>query len=109
MRIWLIGAGTKGTEALRQLQKNADIEVIVSDPTPRPKAVEEGVIGQVDHVEVVTQANINTLARRIRPDLILIDTSQENRHLGRVSGGQALSEALFYEIAATSDYPCLLI
>ena len=53
MRIWLIGADQKGTEALRQLKKNPNIEVIVSDATDQPKAVTERVIAKVDYVETL--------------------------------------------------------
>ena len=30
MRIWLVGAGQSGVEALRQLRKNGALEVLVS-------------------------------------------------------------------------------
>ncbi|HXF63446.1 MAG TPA: hypothetical protein VNK95_17590 [Caldilineaceae bacterium] len=109
MRIWLIGAGQAGTEALRQLQKNDEIEVVVSAATADPPAVREKVIEKVDHVEIVTPVNVNTLARRIRPDLILIDATVQDTALGRVSGGAALSQALTYEIAAASEYPCIVL
>jgi hypothetical protein len=109
MRIWLIGAGQRGTEALRQLIKNPNLEIVVSDPTERPLAVQEGVIPKVDHTEIVTPVNINTLARRIRPDLILIDASAEQRSLGRVSGGVAFADALNAEIAAASEFPCIVL
>lgn len=109
MRIWLIGVAQKGTDALRQLQKNPAIEVVVSDASPNPLAIQQGVIEKVDYTEAVTQLNINTLARRIRPDLILIDTGAEGRTLGRVVGGQAFTQALNYEMASASEYPCLLL
>jgi hypothetical protein len=109
MRVWLIGASRAGIEALRQLEKNDGIEIVVSDPSPRPRAVQEGVIAKVDHVESVTALNINTLARRIRPDLILIDPGADDRGLGRVSGGQAMAQGLNDEIVAISDYPCLVL
>ena len=108
MRIWLIGAGQAGTEALRQLSKNEDLEIVVSADNERPQAVREGVIGKVDHVETVNSVNINTLARRTRPDLILVDITALGS-LGRVTGGTALSQALISEIAAASDYPCLVL
>ena len=108
MRIWMIGAGPVGTAALRQLRKNEEIEVVVSAATERPHAVAERVIARVDHVEAVTPININTLARRIRPDLILIDSAAVGG-FGRVTGGTALSQALLEEMAAASEYPCLVI
>lgn len=109
MRIWLIGAEQRGSEVLRQLQKNSNIEVIVSDPKERPKAVNDGIIAKVDHVELVTPVNINTLARRIRPDLILIDPGADPHNFGRLTGGTAFAEALNNEIAAASDYPCVVL
>ena len=108
MRVWLIGAARAGTEAVRQLQKNEQIDVIVSAASPSPLAVREGVIAQVDYVESVTPVNVNSLARRVRPDLILIDSGGESSYRRR-SGGSELSQALTYEIAAASTHPCLVI
>lgn len=109
MRIWLIGAGERGTEIVRQLQKNRNIELVISDPTPHPRALAEGMIAKVDHTEAVTPININTLARRIRPDLILIDAGADQRSLGRVTGGTAFADALNNETAAASEYPCIVL
>ena len=99
---WLI-------EALRQLKKNPAITVIVSDALERPRAVVDGVIAKVDMVENVSSLNINLLARRIRPDLILIDPGAARRAMGRVSGGLVFTEAMQGEMAATSETPCLIL
>jgi hypothetical protein len=107
MRIWLIGASSAGTEAIRQLQKSTQIDLIVSAPAPDPRAVREGVLDRVDYVETVTPVNVDSLARRIRPDLILIDSSASS-YRGR-TGGTELSRALTYEIAAASEHPCVVI
>ena len=109
MRIWLIGADEAGVEALRQLQKNPHVEVIVTDTIDRPKAVTDRVIDKVDAVENVTQVNINTLAKRMRPDLILIDSGAAKRNLSRLSGAMVYAEAFQNEIAAISDFPCIII
>lgn len=109
MRIWLIGADQAGSEALRQLKKNTAITVVVSDAAERPKAVADGVIAKVDMVENVTALNINQLARRIRPDLILIDAGAARRAMGRVSGGTVFAEALQSEMTAVSETPCLIL
>jgi hypothetical protein len=109
MRIWLIGAAQTGIEVLRQLQKNDEIEVVVTALMADPPAVREKVIDKVDYVEAVTPVNVNTLARRIRPDLILIDSTAQENALGRVTGGSALSQALIVEIANASEYPCVVI
>jgi FlaA1/EpsC-like NDP-sugar epimerase len=109
MRIWLIGADQAGSEALQQLQKNPSITVIVSDASDRPKAVSDRVIAKVDMVENVTPMNINQLARRIRPDLILIDAGAANRAMRGVSGGQFFAQALQSEITAISEFPCLVL
>lgn len=109
MRIWLIGADQAGTSALRELRKNPEIEVIITDTIERPRAVVERVIDGVDMVETVTPVNINLLARRIRPDLILMDGGAAQRALTRVTGGLAFAEAMLNEIKAASDYPCVVL
>ena len=109
MRIWLIGAGRAGTAAIRQLQKNPDVELVISDPLERPRAVEEGVIKQVDILERITLININEVASRIRPDLILIAGGTGAGSFGNVTGVSALTDALNYEIAIQSNVPCLVL
>jgi hypothetical protein len=109
MRVWLIGADRGAIEALYQFEKSEDITVIISARTERPKAMSQGIIDRVDYVEFVTPANINTLARRIRPDLILIDAAADERSYGKLSGGIVFSESMVNEIAAASDYPCLVL
>jgi hypothetical protein len=109
MRVWLIGAGKVGTAALLQLQKNPDIEIVVSDPSANPQAVQEGVISRVDVVENITSVNVNPLARRIRPDLIMISPAANERGMAKVEGGQALTDALNHELVQTSEYPVLIL
>lgn len=109
MRIWLIGADQTGTAVLRELKKNPEIAVVVSDVTDQPRAVLERVIPKVDFVETVTPVNVNQLARRIRPDLILIDGRAARRNLARISGGAEFAEALQGEIVAASQTPCILL
>lgn len=107
MRIWLIGAGQAGITALRQLRKNEEIELVVTAESDRPQAVKDGVLGKVDYVETVTSLNINALARRIRPDLILVDPTMSK--LNRVAGGALFSRSMLEEMAASSDFPCILL
>jgi hypothetical protein len=109
MRMWLIGAGKTGCAVLRQLQKNVNLEIIVSDTQERPQAVKEGLIDQIDFVQRVTPININEVAKRIRPDLILIATGSGIHSYAHLAGGVAMADALNYEIATASDYPCLVI
>jgi hypothetical protein len=109
MRIWVVGAGKVGTAALRQLQKNSDIEIVVSDPSNTPEAVQQGVISKVDIVENVSSVNVNQLGRRVRPDLILLSPAASERGVGSVEGGQALTDALNHEIASSCDYPVLIL
>lgn len=109
MRIWVIGAGRMGSSVLRQLQKNRALEIVVSDTQANPKAVQDGVLEQVDFVERVTPLNINEVAKRIHPDLILIATGSGMHSYANLSGGVAMADALNYEIATASTYPCLVI
>jgi hypothetical protein len=108
MRVWLIGAGQAGSEALRQLRKNEEIEVVVTAETEKPQAVKDGLLSKVDHVETITSLNINTLARRFRPDLILVDPAALYT-LGRVSGGALFNQSMLEEMVASSDFPCILL
>ena len=63
----------------------------------------------MDFVDTVTPANINSLARRIRPDLIMIDRSAIQRAIGRVSEGFAFADSIQNELAAASEFPCILL
>ena len=101
--------GRSGTAALRQLQKNPTLQVIVSDTIARPRAVAERVIARVDYVEQVTSANVNQLARRVRAELILLDASASQRNLRQLSEGQVFAEALDAELAVASTVPCLIL
>ncbi|MCB0044101.1 MAG: hypothetical protein KDD92_01590 [Caldilineaceae bacterium] len=109
MRIWLIGCDDAAGRAIVQLAKNPNIELTVTSAQAHPKAVAQGLIEEVDQVVRVSHININDLARRIRPDLILIDPGEFARDFARISAGITLSEELTREIAATSDYPCLIL
>lgn len=109
MRVWLIGADIRGIQALRQLAKNQRVDVIISDINEQPRAVSDGIIDRVDYVERVTSLNINHIARRVQPDLILIDAGALERNWGHVTGGSALSEAMTQEMATVSEYPCLIL
>lgn len=109
MRIWLIGADQEGINVLRQMRKNPTAEVIVSDAQDRPKAVADGIIARVDYVETLNSTNINQQARRIRPDLIVIDSGAMQRALRRVSGGSAFAESLVTEMANASEFPCIVL
>jgi len=109
MRIWLIGADQDGINVLRQMKKNPTAEVIVTDAQERPRAVADGVIPRVDYVEAINSTNINQQARRIRPDLILIDAGAMQRALRRVSGGNAFTESLVAEMANASEFPCIVL
>lgn len=109
MRIWLIGAGRIGATTLRQLQKNQELEIIVSDPDPTPVAVEEGLIEASDLTENVTPFNVNDLARRIRPDLILLSPGGQEPRFSSMEGGRAFADALNYEITVASEFPCVIL
>lgn len=109
MRIWLIGADDDGIRALSQLRKHPTVDVVVSASSDRPKAVHQGVITRVDRVETVNSANVNTLAKKIRPDLILIDAGALERDLARLTGGADFAGALIQELALESEYPVLVL
>ncbi len=109
MRIWLIGGGGEAATALRQLQKHPALDLVVSAPSADVRLVRDGLIERVDHVETVTSINVNQLAQRTRPDLILLALDPSDQGFGRIAGAIAFAEAMNYEIAAVSDYPCLVL
>ena len=109
MRVWLIGAGNIGSVALQQLQKNSAVEVFVSDPSDQPEAVRSGLIERVDLVANISPVNVNEIARRVRPDLILLSPGIGEQGFGAVEGSKALSEALNYETTVASEYPCVIL
>ena len=109
MRVWLIGAGNIGTVALRQLLKNPAVELFVSDPSEEPEAVRDGLIERVDLVANISPVNVNEVAHRVRPDLILLSPGIGEQGFGAVEGSKALSDALNYETIVASDYPCLIL
>ena len=109
MRVWLIGAGNIGSVALQQLQKNSAVEIFVSDPSTQPEAVRSGLIERVDLVANISPVNVNEIARRVRPDLILLSPGIGEQGFGAVEGSKALSEALNYETTVASEYPCVIL
>ena len=109
MRVWLIGAGNIGSVVLRQLQKNSSVEIFVSDPSDQPEAVRDGLIERVDLVANITPVNVNEIARRVRPDLILLSPGIGEQGYGAIEGSKALSDALNYETIIVSEYPCLVL
>ena len=52
----------KATELLVETPDYQDAEIVISSTTAQPRAVREGVIEKVDHVETVTSANITRTA-----------------------------------------------
>ena len=94
MRIWLIGADDGALQTIEQLRKNPEITLVVSSAVDNPKAVATGVLDRVDYVERVSHVNVNDLARRIRPDLILIDPAAAARTYARLNAGSTFAEEL---------------
>ncbi|MGD9962352.1 MAG: hypothetical protein AB7S97_00405 [Thermoplasmata archaeon] len=72
MRVLVIGAGRLGIQAIRQLMKNPDMEIVVADPHERPEAVEEKVIDHVDVKAHVTALNFADVVKAVQPDLVVL-------------------------------------
>ena len=70
-------------------------------PVPAGNASTAHVSGEVQVTPV--------LAKRIRPDLILIDRGAAERMLSRITGGIEFAQSIQEEIAAASETPCLVI
>ena len=109
MRIWLIGADQAGERRpCANCRRTPGRQVIVSDTIARPKAVADHVIARVDYVEQVTSANVNQLARRVRPDLILLDASAGQPQLieGEVSGGTSFWQRRWHRSKSFRQLMC---
>ena len=107
MRVLLVGAGTAGVRALRQLRKNPNITVLTVDPRERPPAVEEKLIDSVDYREVLTPLTLEYIVSQAKPDLVLIATETEDLGLGSPAGVEMMAEALRDEVVAAADVPVL--
>ena len=107
MRILVIGAGPNGARVIRQLQKNAAIQIVTADPRPTHFAVDEGVIEKVDIQESFTPLTIGKILQEAKPDLVLITMQPEDMGLGKPPGVDILAAALHEEIAALSPVPVI--
>lgn len=72
MRVLVIGAGKLGIQAIKQLRKNADVEIVVADPHERPEALAEGLIDKVDFRVHVTALNFQEVVDSADPDIVLL-------------------------------------
>lgn len=108
-RILVVGAGRTGAKVLRQLQKNPDLTVITLDPRPRPYALEQGLIEQVDVVEALTPLTLDHIVNQVEPDLILLTTTTEDLGLGTASGLDILADALREELASVATVPLIQV
>jgi FlaA1/EpsC-like NDP-sugar epimerase len=109
MRIMIVGAGKTGAKVLRQLQKNPAFTLITVDPSQRPFAVREGIIDEVDILEVLTPLTLQYVIDQAQPDLILLTASSEDLGLGRVAGLDLLAASVRTEIAAASKVPVITV
>lgn len=72
MRALVVGAGTLGIRVIKQLRKNAAIEIIVADYREDCLAVKEGLIDHVDILEHLTPLNIGACCDEVGPDIIFL-------------------------------------
>lgn len=107
MRVLVVGAGRVGAKVIKQLQKNAAVQVITADPRQNLFAVEEHIIEKVDIQEVITPLTIAQILEDARPDIVLITMQPEDMGLGKGAGVGMLAEALHEEIAALSNVPVI--
>ena len=78
MKVMVIGAGTIGTEIIKQMYKNPGIEVVVVDPREKPKAVTEGIIQKVDIQKHATPLNFEEIVEKANPELVIIARTIED-------------------------------
>lgn len=72
MRVLVIGAGRLGIQAIKQLRKNPEMEILVADPHDRPEAIADGVIEKVDFRIHVTALNFQEVVDAAEPDMVLL-------------------------------------
>lgn len=109
MRVLVVGAGRTGSQVIRQLQKNPDLEIITVDGRDRPYAIEQGHIEAVDYKESLTPLTLEYVVEQARPDLILLTTTTEDLGLGQAPAMDLLADALSQELAAIADTPVVLV
>lgn len=105
--ILVVGAGATGTQVLRQLSKNPKLTVLTLDSRENPRAVEQGLIENVDFQESLNPLTLDHVLEKARPDLILLTNIGEDMGLGQAAGLEMLSDALRDEIATISDVPVI--
>ena len=92
MKVLVIGGGHKGASVIRQLQKNKNIQIIVSDWKTDCIAVQEGLIENIDVHAHITPLNVKEILEHVKPDLIVLARSQKDwRHEDTMHGGQLLA------------------
>lgn len=109
MRVLVVGVGKNGTEVLRQLLKNPDLQIVTLDPRENPYAVAEGILKNVDFKEPLTPLSIDSIIKLARPDLVLLTTSPQDMGLGEAAGIDVLSAALHDELATIADVPVIKV
>ena len=109
MIVLVVGAGKTGTEVLRQLLKNPDLQIVTLDPRENPYAVETGIVKDVDFKEPLTPLSIDSIVKVAQPDLVLLTTSPQDMGLGEAAGMDVLSAALHDELATIADVPVIKV
>jgi len=72
MKVLVVGAGKLGCAVIRQLRKNDDVEIVVSDPRDGPEAVVHGIVEKVDLRVHITPMNFEEVVSQVRPDIVLL-------------------------------------
>lgn len=109
MKVLVCGAGENGTNVIRQLRKNNNIEIVTLDPRENPFALAEGIVEKIDVEEALTPLTLDFVINKVKPDLILITTETEDMGLGHVTGMDMLSSSLRDELTSISPVPLIQV
>jgi len=109
LKILVVGAGIIGGKIIKQLKKNAEIEIIVVDSREAPFSVEEGIIKTIDYQVELRPIELEQVIKEVNPDIVLVTTSPQDISKSSIPGLEILVEALGIELESTSKVPIIAV
>ncbi|MBU0684264.1 MAG: hypothetical protein KJ653_00210 [Candidatus Thermoplasmatota archaeon] len=102
MKVLVVGAGRLGSQVIKQLRKNPEIQIVVADAHEKPNAVVDGVIRSVDLRVHITPLNFMEIVDRVRPDLVILARTTEDWEQSDVPMGSEYVAGMERELTRTN-------